>query len=98
VKILKTQRERTQIRIRHAFGKVLREYRNKRGMTQEALGFDSGYHSTWISQLERGLKQPSLATVFIIANQLGVKPDKMIKAVDKKFTSQKRVRLKKKSR
>lgn len=98
MKISKTQRERTQIRIRHAFGKVLREYRNKRGMTQEALGFDSGYHSTWISQLERGLKQPSLATVFIIANQLGVKPDKMIKAVDKKFTSQKRVRLKKKSR
>ena len=98
MKISKTQRERTQIRIRHAFGKVLREYRNKRGMTQEALGFDSGYHSTWISQLERGLKQPSLATVFIIAHQLGVKPDKMIKAVDKKFTSQKRVRLKKKSR
>ena len=98
MKILKTQRERTQNRIRHAFGKVLREYRNKRGMTQEALGFDSGYHSTWISQLERGLKQPSLATVFIIANQLGVKPDEMIKAVDKKFTSQKRVRVKKKFR
>ena len=94
----KSQRNRIEKRLKHAFGQVLREYRNDRGMTQETLGFEAGYHSTWISQLERGLKQPSLATVFIIANQLGVKPDKMIKAVDKKFTSQKRVRLKKKSR
>jgi len=94
----KSQRNRIEKRLKHAFGQVLREYRNDRGMTQETLGFEAGYHSTWISQLERGLKQPSLATVFIIAKHLGVKPDEMIKAVDKKFTSQIRIRLKKKSR
>lgn len=93
-----SQRNRIENRLKHAFGQVLRRYRNDKGITQETLGFEAGYHSTWISQLERGLKQPSLATIFIIAKHLGVKPDEMIKAVDKKFTSQIRIRLKKKSR
>jgi len=98
VKISKTQRERTQIRVRRAFGKVLREYRNKSGMTQESLGDESEYHSTYISQLERGIRQPSISTLFILAKELGVKPEEMIKAVGKKLISQRRVPLKKKFR
>lgn len=98
MKISETQRKRTQNRVRRAFGKVLREYRNKSGMTQESLGFEAGCHSTTISQLERGLKQPSLATILILAKGLGIKPGDMVNAVDKKLASQIRIRLKKKSR
>ena len=98
MKISKSQRERIQNRIRHTFGKVLREYRDKSGMTQEKLGFEAGCHSTFISQLERGLRQPSLTTIFMLAKCLDIKPEVMIKAIDKKLASQIRIRLKKKSR
>jgi len=37
-----------------AFGKVLREIRQKHSLSQEGLGFESGYHGTYISLLERG--------------------------------------------
>lgn len=98
MKTSETQKKRTQNRVRRAFSKVLREFRLENEMTQEELGFEAGCHSTFISQLERGLKQPSLATILILAKGLGIKPGDMVNAVDKKLASQIRIRLKKKSR
>ena len=37
-----------------AFGKVLKEIRQENSLSQEELGFGSGYHRTYISLLERG--------------------------------------------
>lgn len=51
-----------------AFSSVLREMRGKRGLSQEALGFESGYHRTYIGMLERGLMNPSLRTVLSLAS------------------------------
>lgn len=39
------------------------EIRRNRGLWQEELGFDSGYHRTYISILERGHKNPTLSTI-----------------------------------
>jgi transcriptional regulator with XRE-family HTH domain len=36
-----------------AFGKVLKKIRRGHSLSQEALGFESGYHRTYISLLER---------------------------------------------
>jgi DNA-binding XRE family transcriptional regulator len=47
-----------------AFGKVLRDIRQEHFLSQEELGFESGYHRTYISLLERGRKNPSLNTIF----------------------------------
>ncbi len=47
-----------------AFGKVLREIRHEHFLSQEELGFESNFHRTYISLLERGRKSPSLNTVF----------------------------------
>src|SRR5580700_8469458 len=38
------------------FGSVLREIRKERELSQESLAFESGYHATYIGQLERGQK------------------------------------------
>jgi transcriptional regulator with XRE-family HTH domain len=52
------------------FGRVLREARKERGFSQEQLAFESGYHPTYIGQLERGTKSPSLRTIMSLAGAL----------------------------
>ena len=49
------------------FAKVLKEARSEKNVSQEDLAFTSGYHSTYISQLERGLKAPTLTTLLDLA-------------------------------
>ncbi|MCX5821649.1 MAG: helix-turn-helix transcriptional regulator [Deltaproteobacteria bacterium] len=65
-----------------AFGVVLRRLRQERGISQEGLGFESGYHRTYISLLERGQKSPSLQTIFRLANTLKIHPAELIRQVD----------------
>jgi len=64
------------------FGEAVRMLRLKRDLSQEQLGFESGYHRTYISQLERGLKNPSLNTVFDLAKVLGVSPSSLIQIIE----------------
>ena len=61
-----------------SFGLVLRQLRQSRGLSQEQLGFESGYHRTYISLLERGQKSPSLQTIFKLAEVLKVEPSEII--------------------
>lgn len=65
-----------------AFGRVLRRMRKKSGVSQDDLGAKSGYHRTYIGQLERGEKSPSLRTLFNIAASLGVPPSRIVKSVE----------------
>jgi len=64
-----------------AFGLVLRRLRQGRGLSQEALGFESGYHRTYISLLERGRKSPSLQTLFNLSGALKIDPAELIRQV-----------------
>jgi transcriptional regulator with XRE-family HTH domain len=66
-----------------AFGRVLRELRRKRGVSQDELGDRSGYHRTYIGQLERGEKSPSLRTLFNLAATLDVSPSSMVRGVER---------------
>ena len=73
-----------------SFGRVLQQLRRERGLSQEELGFRSGYHRTYISLLERGLKSPSLRTIFQLAEALEVGPSQMILSVQQLFTTSSR--------
>jgi DNA-binding XRE family transcriptional regulator len=64
------------------FGQVLREQRKKMGLTQEELAFQSAYHPTYIGQLERGAKSPSLRTILGLALVLGVSASELIQRVE----------------
>src|SRR5579872_7052761 len=57
-----------------AFGKVLRELRLARSLTQEELAHQSGYHANYIGYLERGVKSPSLRGIINLAATLEVAP------------------------
>src|ERR1035438_7230382 len=65
-----------------AFAKVLREVRQEKGLSQEKLGFESGYHRTYIGMLERGLMNPSLSTILSLASALGIPAADLVGPVD----------------
>jgi transcriptional regulator with XRE-family HTH domain len=65
-----------------AFGHVLQQLRKEHGWSQEALGFESGYHRTYISFLERGLKSPSLSTIMDLADTLKMRASEMVRRVE----------------
>lgn len=50
-----------------AFGSAVKTRRLQLGLSQEALAFQAGLHRTYISDLERGRKGPSLRVVLRIA-------------------------------
>ena len=54
------------------FGEKVRSYRGKFGITQEELGFRSGLDRTYISGIERGLRNPSIIVASRIAEAIGV--------------------------
>jgi transcriptional regulator with XRE-family HTH domain len=62
-----------------AFGKVLRKHRLRSEMTQEQLGFEANIRRTFISLLELGQQQPTLKTIFKLAEALKVSPAVLIK-------------------
>lgn len=61
-----------------AFGKALRGRREKLEVSQEALALTSEIHRTYISELERGLKNPSLSTIDRLAAALRTKASVLI--------------------
>ncbi len=66
-----------------SFGEVLRYVRKERGLSQEELGDKSGYHRTYVSLLERGLKSPSLQTIFQLSNALNIAPSTLLADVER---------------
>jgi transcriptional regulator with XRE-family HTH domain len=67
-----------------AFAKVLADERRRAGMSQERLAFEADVHRTYISQLERGLKMPTLETLFAIAGALNLSPADFVRRVEER--------------
>jgi transcriptional regulator with XRE-family HTH domain len=65
-----------------AFGITLRKLRLAKKLTQEQLGFETGLRRTFISSLELGEKQPSLATIQKLALALDLPMAKLIQKVE----------------
>lgn len=58
--------------IKVKFGKHLRKLREDRRLTQEKLADLAGMHFTYIGQIERGLRNPSLINLHKLAKALKV--------------------------
>ena len=65
-----------------AFGRVLRSYRERAGLSQEELAELTDLHRTYISLLERGLNSPSLRTLVGLSRALGVTLTEMVAAFE----------------
>lgn len=55
-----------------AFAKVLQRLRRERKISQEQFALSVGVHRTYISQLERGIGNPSLQVMYKIAKALNI--------------------------
>ena len=69
--------------LKKAFGRALREFREAKDLSQEALAFEADLDRTYISLLERGIRQPSLGTVFSLAQALSCKAVDLVATVEK---------------
>jgi transcriptional regulator with XRE-family HTH domain len=56
------------------FGEKVRELREARGLSQEALADAAQLHRTHISLIERGRRSVRLETVELLAIALGIEP------------------------
>lgn len=65
------------------FGQVLREHRNARGLSQEDLALNANVDRTFVSQMERGIRQPSITTLIKLSTALGVQPSAMVAKMEK---------------
>jgi transcriptional regulator with XRE-family HTH domain len=65
------------------FGKVLREQRNARGISQEALALSADVDSTFVSKMERGIRQPTLTTLCKLSEALEIQPSTLVARVEK---------------
>ena len=65
------------------FGRRLREVRQRRRITQDTLALTAGLTKAYISDMERGLKVPSLTTVLRLAVALECKVTELVSVFDK---------------
>ena len=66
-----------------ALGKAIRQLREERGMTQEALAQDAGVTVGHMSMIERGHSNPTWATVKAIVAGLGVSMVELTRLAEK---------------
>ncbi|HEX8962371.1 MAG TPA: helix-turn-helix transcriptional regulator [Rhodocyclaceae bacterium] len=72
------------------FGEVLQALRLREGMTQDQLAERAGTERSHISALERAEKGPALATIFSLADGLGVSAAELIATVEKELKARRR--------
>lgn len=68
--------------VEKVFGSELRKMRKERGLTQEELAARADIERTFVSFLERGLRQPTLTSILKIAGGLGVSAASIVDAVE----------------
>lgn len=65
------------------FGKVLRQIREDKGITQEKLAELADVDRTYIYRLETGKRSPSLSIIFRLADALKISPGLLLDKVNK---------------
>ncbi len=58
--------------VRQRVGINLRKFRRERGFSQEKLAFECGLHRTYISGVERGVRNPTVLVLEAIAKALKI--------------------------
>jgi transcriptional regulator with XRE-family HTH domain len=68
-------------------GKEIQRLRSEKSWSQEYLAEITGLHRTYISQLERGLKSPSVRVLSHITNALNIKMSEFLRSVEESVSA-----------
>lgn len=64
--------------IRLRLGRNVQRLRREKGLSQEAFAHEAGLHRTYISDIERGARNPTITVVEKLAAPLGVGPGELL--------------------
>jgi transcriptional regulator with XRE-family HTH domain len=64
--------------MRKLVGRNVRAIRQAKGMTQEQLAESSGFSQQYISDLERGRRNPTVVTLWELSQALGATPVQLL--------------------
>lgn len=68
--------------VQQRVGRNVRKFRKERGLSQKKLAFECGLHRTYISGVERGIRNPTVAVLEEIATALKVPTWRLIEDTD----------------
>ncbi len=68
-----------------ALGYVVAELRRQSGKSQEVMGFEAGLDRSYISLLERGLRSPTLDSLFALCPVLGLSVSQLLILTERKL-------------
>lgn len=64
--------------IRQQLGKNIRRLRKEKGWSQEQFADEAGVHRTYVSDIERGARNPTIMIVEQLAKPLSVAPGRLL--------------------
>ena len=68
--------------MRRLVGLNFAKLRKERGFTQERFAETSGFTQQYVSDLERGRRNPTVVTLFHLSSALGVTPSDLVAELD----------------
>lgn len=66
-------------------GKVIQNMRKQKRLSQEVLSGLAGIDRTHYSKIERGLRSPTIDTLFKIAHALGIPPHEIMTEIERQL-------------
>jgi transcriptional regulator with XRE-family HTH domain len=66
--------------IRRQLGRNVQRLRADKGWSQEAFADEAGLHPTYVSGIERGVRNPTITIIAKLASALGVQPGELFRS------------------
>ena len=73
--------------VRRRVGLNLKRFRQERGLSQEELAFQAKLHRTYVSGVERGVRNPTVTVLEGIAAALGVPSSRLLDELEEPRSS-----------
>jgi transcriptional regulator with XRE-family HTH domain len=73
------------------FGRLVRDWRTERGLSQEGFAYRCGIHRTYMTHIELGTKMPSIQVVARIARGLDVEVSELFSELEGRGATARRV-------
>ena len=68
--------------ILHRVGALIRHHRLDHGLSQEELGHKASLHRTYVSSVERGIRNPTITVLHRIASALGLTVSELLDGLE----------------